>query len=227
MVKIIRKCKICKKEFETREEYKVYTCSKKCSTVFRSGKNNPNYQGAYIIKTCPICGKQFSSFKSINQKSCGKNCGNKLKSINASKTNLGKTKYTHKHLMKMSKERTGVKRSKEIRKKVSLGVSKWLQEHNFESKYIYKNIKMRSNWEVLFATWLDNKKFHWEYEPKRFYLKNQNSHYLPDFYVKEWKSFVEVKGYMGERSKKKIDEFCISHNLIIIDEKEMKKRGLI
>ena len=64
---------------------------------------------------------------------------------------------------------------------------------------------MRSSWEIKYAKYLDDNKFTWDYEPKKFILIDKT--YSPDFYVKELKSYIEIKGWMNERSKKIMIEF--------------------
>lgn len=50
---------------------------------------------------------------------------------------------------------------------------------------IYKGIRMRSTWEMRFATVLDALELHWEYEQRRFQygLDGKLHTYTPDFYV--------------------------------------------
>ena len=60
------------------------------------------------------------------------------------------------------------------------------------SRKLYKDIPMRSQWEVVFAAYLDHKGLTWKYEPRSFDLKNGSS-YIPDFWVEEWKTYIEVK----------------------------------
>ena len=88
----------------------------------------------------------------------------------------------------------------------------------------YKNIMFRSSWEVTVAKWLDKKKYIWKYEPKRFYFKDCT--YLPNFYVEELDSYIEVKGWWDEISKKKIElikKYHPNKNLIIIDKSNINE----
>lgn len=57
----------------------------------------------------------------------------------------------------------------------------------------YKNIWMRSSYEIKYAQWLDSKNIKWEYEPKAFKLGDAT--YTPDFYLPETEEWVEVKGW--------------------------------
>ncbi len=115
-------------------------------------------------------------------------------------------------LRKQSIARRGKKRSIETRRKISralkehpcyraperslkislsrLGKSCMINKH----RELYNGIYFRSSWEVIFAKWLDRNNYLWKYEPKRFFFKNYNFSYLPDFYVTNLASYVEVKG---------------------------------
>jgi DNA-directed RNA polymerase subunit RPC12/RpoP len=69
----------------------------------------------------------------------------------------------------------------------------------------YKGIFMRSNWEISYAKWLDNKSIKWLYEPKAFDLGNTT--YTPDFYLPESDTYIEIKGYWRDDAKKKFKLF--------------------
>lgn len=64
---------------------------------------------------------------------------------------------------------------------------------------------MRSTWEVAFANWLDKYKLTWDYEPDGF--KTSRGRYLPDFFVHEWHSFVEIKGAKIKAAMQKLKAF--------------------
>ena len=92
--------------------------------------------------------------------------------------------------------------------------------HFSPKRVYYKNICFRSTWEVTVAKWLDKNNYTWKYEPKRFYFKNKDYTYLPDFYVKELDSYIEVKGWYSDICKKKINSFKEEYSnlkLMIID----------
>jgi hypothetical protein len=54
--------------------------------------------------------------------------------------------------------------------------------------------KLKSSYELRAAEWLDEQRLTWVYEPCRLLLSNGEG-YIPDFFVFEWGSYVEVKGY--------------------------------
>ncbi|KAB2380171.1 PDDEXK family nuclease [Bacillus toyonensis] len=70
-----------------------------------------------------------------------------------------------------------------------------------------ENRMFRSTWEVELAELLTSLGIAYEYEPVRFYYKNHKESYLVDFYLPEYDTFIEVKGYMDKRSLKRCNLF--------------------
>ena len=65
----------------------------------------------------------------------------------------------------------------------------------------------RSNWEIELAELLTSLNITYTYEPERFYYKAHKESYLPDFYLPEYETFIEVKGYLDKRSLKRCNLF--------------------
>ncbi len=85
----------------------------------------------------------------------------------------------------------------------------------------YKEIEMRSKLESKFAFFLDCLKVKWKYEPKTFNLSNGIT-YIPDFYLPELKTWVEIKGKIEEHNKKISRIFVEDNNtelLLVSNEK--------
>ena len=67
----------------------------------------------------------------------------------------------------------------------------------------------------------------WEYESKRFYFSesiNGVVSYQPDFYLPKYDKWIEVKGWMDEKSKNRLklfkEQYPVEYSkLILIDEK--------
>jgi len=74
-----------------------------------------------------------------------------------------------------------------------------------KGSYSDKGHWVRSTWERQFADTLFAHKIVYEYEPERFDL--DGIVYWPDFYIPGIDTYVEIKGYMDNRSKEKIDRF--------------------
>lgn len=218
------------------------------TTMTKRGKKNPAYKNAVELKICEVCGTEFNTFKSQSIiKCCSTECSNILRRANNPKTNLGKTKFNTPHLMKMSKQRKGIPRTEQHKKNISkatkLAMKKvdmkkinknrdmsfmktidWRikvllsKSHNIKNgKFRYKDINFRSNWEVMLAKNLDKNNIEWKYEPK-FFRMSDGRCYLPDFYLPKFGKWIEVKGYMHDHSRKKIQEFMKSNDLILLNE---------
>jgi len=78
--------------------------------------------------------------------------------------------------------------------------SNWAKKYNWS----FKQIKMRSSYEVMFAEYLNRLNIPFEYEKYTFKLSN-NTRYTPDFYVPSTDIFYELKGYMSPCAAKKIE----------------------
>jgi len=92
----------------------------------------------------------------------------------------------------------------------------------------YKNIWMRSSYEIAYAKWLDGKNIEWQYEPNAFDLGNTT--YTPDFYLPEDDTYIEIKGYWREDAKEKFKLFKKIYNnikVIVLDQKRLKEVGAL
>lgn len=67
----------------------------------------------------------------------------------------------------------------------------------------YKGVWFRSRLEVRWARFFDDYNTLWSYEPEGFVL-NKDLCYLPDFWLPEIKTIVEVKGIFDNNSKNKV-----------------------
>jgi len=79
----------------------------------------------------------------------------------------------------------------------------------------YKDIWMRSSWEVLYAQYLDENNIKWQYEPKTFDLGNIT--YTPDFYLPKFNKYIEIKGFWRGQTKHKFVLFNLLNPEIDIE----------
>jgi len=88
------------------------------------------------------------------------------------------------------------------------------------------NIFFRSAWEANIARYFNYLNIEWQFEPKTFYfegIKRGCVSYLPDFYLPQTNEWVEVKGWMDDKSKTKLKRFSKYYpqeKLILIDRKK-------
>jgi hypothetical protein len=83
------------------------------------------------------------------------------------------------------------------------------KKYDYESPVAGK-IKVDGTWELKVAKHLDALGIVWQRNKKRFpYVRpdGKQATYQPDFYVDEWNSFIEVKGYETDLDKAKWSQF--------------------
>jgi predicted nuclease of restriction endonuclease-like RecB superfamily len=100
--------------------------------------------------------------------------------------------------------------------------------YNNSKKSYYKNIYMRSGWEIKYAQYLDKKNIRWEYERDTFKLKDTT--YTPDFYLNEQNIYVEIKGLMHADAYFKIKEFILNNpdiKYMLMTRTDLEKAGVI
>jgi hypothetical protein len=70
-------------------------------------------------------------------------------------------------------------------------------------------INLRSKWEANFARILNAYEIEFEFEPKvfTFPIKRGTKGYTPDFYYTKFDEWVEIKGYLDDKSKIKLKRF--------------------
>jgi len=81
----------------------------------------------------------------------------------------------------------------------------------------YNGSKLKGSWEHKVAVWLDRRNIKWESEvnPQPYFWDNKWKLYFPDFYLPEYKCYIEVKGYKRDRDESKWNHF--PYQLIVID----------
>lgn len=97
------------------------------------------------------------------------------------------------------------------------------------SSSIAGNILVDGSWELAVAKYLDMLQLQWIRNTARFKYHNtitdKSSTYCPDFYVKDWDIYIEVKGYQTELDLCKWSQF--PKKLLVWKKKELKKLGII
>lgn len=189
-------CKYCGKELKMKGTSHQTYCKENPNKkiVDRGGENNPNFGKA-------------SANQFIKAKEEGKE--------------IEVSDETRRKLSKAGKGRT---HSEETKRKMSETMQRVVRERpesysatnvNGRSKKIfYKNVWLDSQWEYEFAKWCDDNLIHWEKNKKSFeYEWNGARLYYPDFYLKEYDRYVEVKGYERERDRTK---WKVVPNLLIV-----------
>ena len=178
-------CRFCQLNFKTRrkrdEHHKV--CEDKLISEHA-------YNYSVIDENCPFCGRHFTKkFSLTNHISlCDKNQDRDLEKLE--------------RMCKAQQDYWDSDRGKERRSSLSKNaIFNNFWEYRSKNPIIYESpiagkVRLDSNWEKLVAERLDNLNIEW-YRP-RFMLPyiddNGNEHnFIPDFYVKQFHCFIEVK----------------------------------
>lgn len=80
----------------------------------------------------------------------------------------------------------------------------------------YKGYNFRSRTEARWAVFLDALGFEWEYEREGFHLPS--GPYLPDFYLTQYNTYLEVKGQkFTELERQKCKELSLEYDVVLLD----------
>ena len=199
-------CKICGNIFEDVLSSTKICCSKECSKQNKSNSmklahaKKPKLEKSIVI-VCFNCQKIFEYFSYPSEpikKFCSIKCYGKYQ------------KY------KTLGERYGEEKAKETKDKIKLTKSTPREyistiKHFHPSKYGKRidlsNQFFRSTWEANFARICNYFRTKWEFESKKFWLSDIQSYYIPDFYLPEIDSYVEITGWESDRKRLKLESF--------------------
>jgi hypothetical protein len=125
-------------------------------------------------------------------------------------------------------------RREKIRKSIIERYSNgWEAKCGRTNKYDYysdsaAHIKIDGTWELKTSIYLDSLKLNWKRNKIRFPYINKESKistYCPDFYIEEWDSYLEIKGYETDLDRLKWSQF--KDKLIIWREPDLEKLGIL
>lgn len=121
---------------------------------------------------------------------------------------------------KISLAATGRLHSEETKHKISEAtklrrLNGWEPVCGRAKKYSYVSVRgdtfvLDGTWELLTAKYLDYLGLSWKKNKNKFYYTNlvgKESTYTPDFYVEDWDTYIEVKGYETELDRCKWSQF--------------------
>lgn len=168
----------------------------------REGKNNPNYGNTHTGSNQFIKAKETGTFFIVSEKT-----KTKISKGQTGKTWTKERKDNHKLTMsRVAKENPTSYSASNVNGRVK--------------KIEYNGILLDGGWELLFVQWLDSNNIKWIRNIEGFqYEWNGIRTYYPDFYLPDFKKYVEVKGYMRERD---LIKWKSVKNLIVIDKESIK-----
>lgn len=80
-------------------------------------------------------------------------------------------------------------------------------KHPHSIPTVYRGTQFRSRFEADVAKSFDDFGVAWEYEPKSFLLES-GAHYMPDFFLRELRWWVECRGYVSDVGEQQIRGFA-------------------
>jgi hypothetical protein len=109
----------------------------------------------------------------------------------------------------------------------------WMPKAGRCKKFIYESpvagtVSLDGTWELKTAKWLDNNVVAWKRNTTRFPYTDANGkkrHYTPDFWVEDWNSYIEVKGYETDLDRIKWSQF--PDQLIVWKKHELTEKGIL
>ena len=132
----------------------------------------------------------------------------------------------------MSKEQKDLHRERARKNILKRYEDGWLPKAGRCKKYIYESpiagkIRVDGTWELAVAEWLDQNTTNWKRNTKRFeyFDNNKRRYYTPDFWIEDWSSYLEVKGYETMLDRCKWSQFTDS--LIVWKRTELEERNII
>jgi len=174
------------------------THNKKISNTCKAHKINVKHGLSTFQHHCKDCKKKIS-WRAIRCGSCA--CKEKLKDPT-------------KHPSYIKGKPKCIDCDKELTNYNSVRCGKCSRVYNLKTmmqkgcKY-YKEYLMKSNWEIIYAKYLDKNNIKWLYESKTFDLGNTT--YTPDFYLPQTDEYIEIKGWFRDDAKKKFRLFKKSY----------------
>lgn len=148
-----------------------------------------------------------------------------LKTRKGSETARLRGKFDNLKLPKSQKENI----SKGLSKAIVEGRIKYRSDgHRFfkiyhHTSWLGNEEVLHAGWELKVAKYMDEHKIHWCKSKEHFtyVFEGQNHEYFPDFYLKDYDLFIEVKGRMKPKDLEKWKQF--PKKLLIIDQKTIKR----
>lgn len=208
----------------------LYKCEK-CSYIIKASIKNH-------IRSCDGRGPRSIRRKLYPGKKGGWQKGKTFIEIYGEDRAIEIKKKLSNSIKKASRTPMSEKTAKEFSKKVSERMklqyaNGWESRCGRSKKYDYVSkiagkIKVDGTWELKVASYLDSINVRWSRPVNRFmYIKpdGKESTYKPDFYVEDWDSYIEVKGYKTQLDEYKWSQF--PKKLIIWQKNELVSLGIL
>lgn len=192
---------------------------KNCSIYFRHDKRGPGQQPKFCT---PECYHDFRKKTGYNMK------GTFKKGHTPWTTGIGHSTETRTKIGLSSLGRIpwnkGLRATLKQIRNLSIG---WNKCNYFWKGGYRKDLGhyVRSSWEASVARYLKRMEIDYVYEPQRFYLKELDCTYCPDFYLPDTDEYIEVKGWDTKiaRAKRNVFRKQYKKKLMVIGKARLKR----
>lgn len=195
---------------------------------------------------CPNCDRVFSKMgiKSHIWRAHGEGKGfTPIKPGTREAWNKGKTKATDERVARSVKKLRGkpswcAGRTKDTDTRLATSASKisvtvvqkiaegtWHNSFSRSRQHIYKGEKFDGRWELMLAKWFDEHGVRWVRNKKAFpYTFDKQRSYVPDFWLPDFETYLEVKGWKTLKDEAKWSQF--PEALIILSGTDLVELGI-
>jgi hypothetical protein len=220
----------CGKQFEKQSSLNSH--ARFCNLYVKKEKPSSKYKLHENLYECE-CGKHFDNYQSLNGHFSYCLIHRKGKPF-ANRSQKGWSGWCK---GKTYEEYLGKKRADEYKNTISSSLKKWHKEigfseetrNNFSKKQkLYlennhhikwfevfngeKNIKVQGKWEYDVALWLNKQNIRWD---RKTLIYDTYRRYTPDFYLTNLNEYLEVKGWLRECDKEKMNKIIKEQNIKI------------
>lgn len=235
-------CRYCNDEYLAAKK-KTRFCSRSCGSKWNH-EHNENFKKTIdnlkvkpriyprVSFTCRFCSKEYT--RSIRRKKKTKFCSAFCRSsATYQKYSAKMIKASQKVTIGRIAPNRGVPHTAEALAKISkASLSRSVSYGGVHyKKYTDKRkrvLSLKSSYEIIFVQdYLDENDWMWEYEPKTFTLSNGKC-YTPDFYVKDFNKYFEIKGWVKHESVNKLrmlEEEYPDIDIIMLSTPELSQYG--
>lgn len=197
-------CPYCNKHFKAKWNYHIEKCKNKVIKL------------PIVPKSLKICIECFNPFKTY--RSSQKTCSNKCNYEYRRKQQVHRTSDEKENLREIALKRY------EDEWKPKAGRCKKIK---YESR-LSGIVSLDGTWEFKVAQYLDSIGVIWIRNTDRFSYSNlsdKQSYYTPDFYVYDWNSYLEIKGYETDLDRTKWIQF--KNPLIVWKKEDLTKLNIL
>ena len=206
------KCKKCDRSFPTKQALGGHGRTHSVRKPVKKRKRKQHHK-------CRFCKKEFATGPKLGGHTvwCKKNPKCAGSKVQARKKSTGR-----KH-----SEATKKKMSKLVNERVKKGT--WHLSFSHCRIHKYKGEDLHGTWELRYAKYLDANNVKWRRPKEKFAyeFEGRTRYYIPDFYLSETSTYIEIKGYETPKDQAKWKHFPKDLNFTVLKGKDLVSMGIL